>query len=272
MQEPDKEPRQDPEIETQDRPAESLEAPEPPRSSLADRLMNPESTPTSRRQSPAAPASAKAAEAAAAPESAPIAVEKPPVSSTSSSVRATPPRRFSSPNLDIALDRARLYIQVRYLIFLTTLLAFFVLTIIVGGFFIISLLGSSDWQKIGISGGVVAFLVLVLLFLQYRPARSFSSAATQVARLEATRESLIKSIEFWDRFLDERQQERNLEADDIAMAVTSMTTASRELLNMEIDLEVTPPRGSPTASHQSEEQGKSSSSPSQTGMPDPRRY
>lgn len=176
--------------------------------------------------------------------------------------------RFSPSSVDDALNQARRYIQVRYVIFLASLLVVFALTAIAGGVFAVSLLNDSDWKQSAISGGVAAFMVLILILLQYRPARSFGSAATQVAQLEATRSSLNKSIEFWDRFLDERQQARELTANDIAMAVTSMTTASRELIDAEIDVEV---GRSAKAQAAKAEQGSSDKSRSRT-MPDPRRY
>lgn len=271
MQDPDQETEAD--IAAKDRPDE-FQASREARPSLAERLMNPESPATRKVRQPAATATPPDAIAESPAEPAPtalsrVASEKPPVPSPPNIARSAPLPRFTAPNLDGALGQARRYIQLRYLIFLSSLLVVFLLTIVVGGFFVISLLNGSDWQETGISGGVVAFLVLILLLLQYRPARSFGSAATQVARLEATRASMNKSIEFWDRFLDERQREHSLEAADIATAVTSMTAAARELMNTEIDLEMTNTRASAS---QPKAQEENSSSRPKTVIPDPRRY
>ncbi len=175
--------------------------------------------------------------------------------------------RFTPSGVDDALDQARRYIQVRYIIFLVSLLSVFLLTAIAGTVFVVLLLGGSDWERTAISGGVAAFLVVILIILQYRPARSFASAATQVAQLESTRASLNKSIEFWDRFLAERQEERQLSAENIALAVSSITAASRELVQSEVDTEMGP--GARTARPGRTEEAQA---PATKSAPDPRRY
>jgi hypothetical protein len=135
------------------------------------------------------------------------------------------------------LDEARRYIRVRYFVFLASILVVFLVAVIVGIVFIASLLSGSDWERIGISGGVAGVSIVLLVLLQYRPARSFALAASQLAQLEATQNNLNRSFGFWERYLAERQHTHQLTANDVGQAVASLTAASRDLMTTELSLE-----------------------------------
>jgi hypothetical protein len=131
-------------------------------------------------------------------------------------------------------------------------------------------LSGSDWERIGISGGVTAVSVFLLVLLQYRPARSFALAASQLAQLEATQTNLNRSFGFWERYLAERQQAHQLTANDVGMAVSSLTAASRDLMTTELSLEAGFAKAFEAAAKAGA--GKTTSGMPSTTSPDPGRY
>lgn len=279
---------------------EALPAEDQPRPSLAERLMSldptrgggaRERTPASppppsapAAEGPPGPGSSGSTSAAAPTQERPTPQERPSASQADRRGWNSSVTRFSSAILEDALEESRRYIQVRYAVFLASVAVVFLLTVIVGIVFVGSLLGGSDWERIAISGAVATVSIILLLLLQYRPARSFGSAASQVAQLEATRAHLNKSFEFWDRYLGERRESHQLSANDVAMAVSSLTAASRELMNTEMDLEAGLARASENQDRESGSRrgsqgsqsaqgpGQRASQPPTSTMPDPRRY
>jgi len=241
----------------EENPEEEPEA--APRPSLAERLMGissvgatSEARPStggerslSERLMSAAPASSaqRPQPAYAPPPPLPAASPPPaePAPSRPAESRAAPPAprpalRLSPPVLDGTLDEAHHYIRLRYYVFLGSVLLVFLLAAIGALTFLIALAGGSGWKELAIIGGMETLAIAFLIFLQYRPARSFGSAAAQVAKLEATRAQLTKSFEFWERFLNERQETRPLTAQEVAMAVASLTEASNGLFDADAGL------------------------------------
>jgi hypothetical protein len=145
----------------------------------------------------------------------------------------------------------------------------FLVTVIVGVAFIVSLLGS-DWERIGISGGVLAVAVILLILMQYRPARSFALAASQLAQLEAAQTQMNRSFTFWERFIQDRQASHELTAQDVATAVSSLSSAAGNLMNAQAELDVAV-AGSRPAQAPAQQSRNGPRLPT-TAAPDPRRY
>jgi hypothetical protein len=131
------------------------------------------------------------------------------------------------------LQEARRYIRLRYSVFLASVLLMLGLAVIIGLALLVMLAAGSGSGTLAIMAALEGLAVVLLLFLQYRPARSFGSAAWQVAQLEATRAQLNKSFQIWERFLAEREESRPLSAQDVALAVSSLNTAAQGLFQFE---------------------------------------
>ncbi|HWO74264.1 MAG TPA: hypothetical protein VNN21_11985 [Dehalococcoidia bacterium] len=231
--------------------------------SLAERLMNAAPAGTGSRPQPSQ--ASPPPQAAASPPPPP---EPPPARPADSRVAAPRPNvRLTPPVLDGTLDEAHHYIRLRYYVFLGSVLLVFLLAVFGAIAFLVALAGDADWKKLAIIGGMETLAIAFLIFLQYRPARSFGSAATQVAKLEATRAQLNKSFEFWERFLNERQETRPLTAQEVAMAVASLTEASNGLFDVETGLG--------QAAEGAQKRGKEAGAAPQArapAAPNPRRY
>jgi hypothetical protein len=172
--------------------------------------------------------------------------------------------RFSPVMAEDALTEARRFIRFRYFAFLASVLVVFVFTVIVGVAFIEALLSDEEWERLGINGGVVAVSTALLVLLLYRPGGSLALAASQMAQLEATRAHLNKSYEFWERYLVERQDDHQLTANDVALAVSSLTAASRDMTEGLA--------GEAADSKPMPRNGTRSGRPPTETLPDPRRY
>ena len=174
--------------------------------------------------------------------------------------------RLNPAILEGALDEARTYIRVAYIAFLASVAVVFLAAVVSTIVFFGSLASGAEWKQLAISGGFSLVVVVLLVFLQYRPARGFGSAASQVMQLEATRTHLNKSFEFWEKFLNERGESKPLAAQDVAMAVSSLTAASQGL----IELDGRPAKVSETAR---KKDAKQQEAPAPTkNMPPPGRY
>jgi hypothetical protein len=241
------------------------------RLSLTERLMRSEPV------AAANPAGAGATAATASPASAATGAAS--VAGTTSARPASraPEKRFawnggtsrvSSPVVDNMLTEARRFIRFRYFVFMASVAVLFALTVVSGVVFVASLLGDADWEQTAVSGAVAGIALFLLIALQYRPARSFGSAAFQVAQLEAARAHLNVSYELWERFIADKEEANQLSANDVATAVASLTNASR-LIDIEEMARAAEQkrtgRGSASAAP------TSFSLPSAT-MPDPRRF
>jgi hypothetical protein len=134
---------------------------------------------------------------------------------------------------DSSLDDARTYIRVRYGLFMASVLLVLALAVLVGVALLIALATGAGSQTVASMVVLEGLAIVLLLILQYRPARIFSSAAWQVAQLEATRAQLNKSFQVWERFLAERDESQPLSAQDVALAVSSLNTAAQGLFQFE---------------------------------------
>jgi hypothetical protein len=132
-----------------------------------------------------------------------------------------------------SLDDARTYIRVRYGLFMASVLLVLVLAVLLGVALLIMLATGAGWQAVASMAVLEGLAVVLLLILQYRPARIFTAAAWQVAQLEATRAQLNNSFQMWERFLAEREESRPLAAEDVALAVSSLNTATQGLFKFE---------------------------------------
>jgi hypothetical protein len=135
--------------------------------------------------------------------------------------------------VDSSLDDARSYIRVRYGLFMASVLLVLALAVLIGVALLITLATGASSQTVASMVVLEGLTVVLLLILQYRPARIFSSAAWQVAQLEATRVQLNKSFQVWERFLAEREESQPLSAQDVALAVSSLNTAAQGLFQFE---------------------------------------
>jgi uncharacterized membrane protein YqjE len=135
--------------------------------------------------------------------------------------------------VEASLDDARTYIRVRYGLFMASVLVVLALAVLVGVALLVMLATSAGWRTVASMAVLEGLAIVLLLVLQYRPARIFSSAAWQVAQLEATRAQLNNSFQVWERFLAEREESRPLSAQDIALAVSSLNAAAQGLFQFE---------------------------------------
>ena len=238
------------------------------RPSLAERLMNPPNPesprPEPERLVPDVPAQEALARTVAEEHQAP-ARERPmppvgsrlPVSASSTS--------DLNQSLNEALREARRFIRIRYFIFLASVTVFFATVAVATVVLVLSLLEGARWEQQAASGAVAATALLLLILIQYRPAGSFESAAVEIAQMEVLRTHLDKSYSLWAEFLGDRASTGQVSANEVAMAVSSMTLASRQLVAALAEF-VEPQRKSrkPIAQLRSE-------LPTPT-VPDPRRY
>ena len=164
-----------------------------------------------------------------------------------------------------ALKDARRFIRVRYYSFLASMLLLLLTLIISASVLGIALLSDSGWEQQAVAGAVAAAALLLLIFLQYNPAAGFASAAAELSQLEALAAHLEKSYALWDAFLDDRESRQQVMANEVALAVSSMTTATREIVAAQAELAAARrrPRGNDSPPRPP--------FPSPT-TPDPRRY
>jgi hypothetical protein len=180
----------------------------------------------------AEPAEYLEAETAFSPDESPIAGGDPQyvieqLAASGGVVQVNPSRVESS------LDDARTYIRVRYGLFMASVLLVLTLAVLVGVALLITLATGAGSQTVASMVVLEGLAVVLLLILQYRPARIFSSAAWQVAQLDATRAQLNKSFQLWERFLAEREESEPISAQDVALAVSSLNTAAQGLFRFE---------------------------------------
>jgi hypothetical protein len=232
------------------------------RPSLSERLMNPGAF------GAAPPREPQPQEPAAAVELRSIEPERSsqPVSRPMTAQRAAfADLRFRvEPVASDALKDARRFIRVRYYSFLGSMalvLATLIVAVVVLG---LSLANGGAWEVKAASGAVAAGALFLLILLQYNPAAGFASAAAELAQVEALRGHLERSYALWDAFLEDGETRKEITAHEIALAVSSMTSATRELVAAQAEL---------TAARRSGREATASApkfpSPS---APDPRRY
>ena len=174
-------------------------------------------------------------------------------------------RSTSNPALSQSLSEARKMMRLRYFAFLGSIGILFV-TLIVGAIMLaVFLLSDARWQEQAASGAVAGGALLLLLLIQYRPVAGFASAAAEIAQLDALSAHLQKSYALWDGFLEERASAQQVGANEVALAVSSMTAATREVIALQTEL-LEARRGS-----QRTDQVHRRSFPTPTS-PDPRRY
>jgi hypothetical protein len=130
---------------------------------------------------------------------------------------------------------------------------------------VVSVLSDSAWEQQVVSGAVAGAAVLLLVIVQYRPAGSFAAAGAEIFQLEAVRADLEKSYDLWDVFLQHREARQQISANDVAIAVSSMASATRELVAAQADMMRTSSRQSRTR------EPIRAPLPTPT-FPDPRRY
>jgi hypothetical protein len=135
----------------------------------------------------------------------------------------------SQPVVNEALKDARRFIRVRYYSFLGSIVLLFVTLVVSAAVLAVSLLSDGAWEAQAGAGAIAGVALLLLIFLQYSPAAGFATAAAELAQLEALRAHLERSYDFWDAFLEDRETNRVV-ANDVAIAVSSMTSATRELV------------------------------------------
>ena len=242
------------------------------RPSLTERLMNPQraSDPGENADRPTAePSTQEPAPGAGARDSRPADAER----NRQAGMRQTTSQRtvfsrlrsHSDSSMSEALKDARRFIRVRYYSFLVMMLILLLTLVISAIVLAISLLSDSGWEQQAASGAVAGGALLLLILLQYNPAGGFSSAAAELSQLEALSTHLERSYALWDSFLDDRESKQQIVANEVALAVSSMTTATRELVAAQAEFVTArrAPRGSGPPPRPA--------FPSPT-TPDPRRY
>jgi hypothetical protein len=238
------------------------------RPSLAERLMNPQTAPA------AVPAGDRPATSVQSTEQKPVPApaeprpnrEAPPPNRPTTGQRSvfTGLRPRTTLGANESLKDARRFVRVRYYSFLASmviLLAAFVIGALILG---ISRLNDGPWEVQAVAGAVAGGSLLLLIALQYRPAAGFASAAAELAQLEALESHLDRSYALWDAFLEDRESKQQVMANEVALAVSSMTAATRDLVAAQADFvggtrtrRNEPPARAPLPS---------------PGFPDPRRY
>jgi hypothetical protein len=255
------------------------------RPSLAERLMNPQPVPAAASTTDRTPAmnpqastpptpTAGRPPAYAATEPAPAAAgpaprtgpepPAPPRQTTGQRSVFTGLRPRSSLGANEALKDARRFVRVRYYSFLASmviLLAAFVIGALILG---ISRLNDGPWEVQAVAGAVAGGSLLLLIALQYRPAAGFATAAAELAQLEALESHLDRSYALWDAFLEDRESKQQVMANEVALAVSSMTAATRDLVAAQADFV------GGTRARRNEAPARAPL-PSQS-FPDPRRY
>ena len=154
--------------------------------------------------------------------------------------------RVSSPTLENALAEAHDYTRLRYLAFFSAVVFVFTLAVAFGVAIVYALASGVGWQTLAIvtASEVVALVALgaFLLFLQLGPPRNLGASAEELAKRQAARAYLNKSYDLWERFLSNQGESRTVTAEDVALAVSSLTAASQAVLEM------TPPAPQPQKS------------------------
>jgi hypothetical protein len=134
------------------------------------------------------------------------------------------------------LDEVNNFIRLRYYVLLASVAFAFGLAIVSGIAMLGALLADADWQVLAITSALEAMaliaLVAILVFLQNEPSIHSAPTSTEIAQLETARAYLNKSFEFWEKYLNERE----VTAEDVALAVSSLTAASHSLLDLEAGL------------------------------------
>ena len=227
------------------------------RPSLAERLMNPQQR----------AATASLDRPAAEPAPAPSAVEERPLPvAPSAALRSAAPAFAQATNpAGQSLKEARRMIRLRYLVFLASMFVLFATMVAATIALAVFALGDGRWEELAASGAIAGAALLLLVLLQYRPIAGYATAASELTRLEALSTHLEKSYALWDGFLEQKRSSQQVGANDVALAVSSMTAATRDMVSLQAELLRT--RG-----------GASTPPATQLGSfptptsPDPRRY
>jgi len=142
--------------------------------------------------------------------------------------------------LEHSMDAAARFVQLRYNALVMSLLGVSGLAALAAVALILAVVADAEWQIVAIVGGLEAVamvaLVALVLLLQHEPALRAAPTSTEMAQLETARTYLDKSFEFWEKYLTEREDGRPLTAEDVATAVSSLTAASHNLLDLETGL------------------------------------
>jgi hypothetical protein len=154
--------------------------------------------------------------------------------------------RVSSPTLENALAEAHDYTRLRYFAFFSAVVFVFALAVAFGVAMVWALATGVGWQTLAIVTASEALALVALgaflLFLQLGPPRNLGTSAEELAKREAARAYLNKSYDLWERFLSNHSESRTVTAEDVALAVSSLTAASQAVLDM------TPPAPQPQKS------------------------
>jgi hypothetical protein len=144
--------------------------------------------------------------------------------------------KVSSPTLENALAEAHDYTRLRYFAFFSAVVFVFSLAVAFGGALIWALATSVGWQTLAIIAASEALALVALgaflLFLQLGPPGNLRPSAEELAKREAARAYLNKSYDLWERFLSNHNESRAVTAEDVALAVSSLTAASQAVLDM----------------------------------------
>lgn len=142
--------------------------------------------------------------------------------------------------LESSLNEANNLVRLRYQVLLASVAFVFGLAIVSGIAMLGALVANAEWQVLAIIGALEAAallaLVAILVFLQNEPSVHSAPTSTEIAQLETARAYLNKSFEFWEKYLNEREGNRSITAEDVAIAVSSLTAASHGLLDLEAGL------------------------------------
>jgi hypothetical protein len=154
--------------------------------------------------------------------------------------------KVSSPTLENALAEAHDYTRLRYFAFFSAVVFVFTLAVAFGVAMVWALASGVGWQTLAIVTAsealALAALGAFLLFLQLGPPRNLGASAEELAKREAARAYLNKSYDLWERYLSNHSESRAVTAEDVALAVSSLTAASQAVLEM------TPPAPQPNKS------------------------
>jgi hypothetical protein len=152
------------------------------------------------------------------------------------------PLRVGPGPLESSLDEANSLFRLRYYVLLASVAFVFGLAIVSGVAILGALVANAGWQVLAIIAALEALallaLVAILVFLQHEPSIHAAPTSTEIAQLETARAYLNKSFAFWEKYLNEREQNRSITAEDVAIAVSSLTAASHSLLDLEAGLAV----------------------------------
>jgi hypothetical protein len=178
----------------------------------------------------------------AKPEAAPAAAEAAEAlqSAIAAALPAQTPLRAGSGSLESTAGEAERLARLRYNALVSALAVVFGLAIVAGLAVVFAVIGDAEWQLVAIAGGLEALavvaLVALLMFLEHEPLIQAAPTSTEMAQLETARTYMNKSFEFWEKYLTEREDGRPVTAEDVAMAVSSLTAASHNLLDLEAGL------------------------------------